>query len=60
MSRDPRSNFRKFSYFVLILHLILGKFPTFPVGKFFTSEVISKNPHGGGGGGEVENNPLCL
>ena len=42
------ANFENF-YFVLILHLILGKATEFPVEKLSTSEVISKNHHGGGG-----------
>ena len=37
-------------YFVLILHLILGKVTKFPMEKLSTSEVISKRPHGGEGG----------
>ena len=45
MSRDPRSNFRE-KIFLLILHLILGKFTNFLVEKLSTSEVISQKPHG--------------
>ena len=43
------ANFEKF-YFVLILHLILGKVTKFLVEKLFTSEVISQKPHWAGGG----------
>ena len=48
MSRDPRSKFRKF-YFVLILHLISIKVTKFLAEKLSTSEVISQDPHRGGG-----------
>ena len=41
------ANFELF-YFVLILHLILGKVTKFQVKKLFASEVISKNLTGGG------------
>ena len=44
------ANFENF-YFVLILHLILGEVTKFLVEKLSTSEVISKKPHGEGGGG---------
>ena len=37
-------------YFVLILHLILGKVTKFLVKKLSTKEVISQKPLGGGGG----------
>ena len=47
MSRDPRCKVWKFFYFVLIVHLILGKVTKFAVEKLSTSEVISKIPHGG-------------
>ena len=47
MSRDPRSNFRKNFYLVLILHLILGKVTKFLVESLSTSKVISQKPHGG-------------
>ena len=50
VSRDPRCKFRNF-YFLLILHLILGKVTKFPVEKVSTSEVLSQKPHGRGGGG---------
>ena len=46
MSRDPRSNFRKILFF-LILHLISGKVTKFVVEKLSTSEVISQKPDGG-------------
>ena len=46
MSRDPRSNFEKF-YFVLILNLTLGKVTKFLVQKLFTSEAMSQKPHRG-------------
>ena len=36
-------------YFVLILHLILGKVTKSLVGKLSTSEVISQKHHWGGG-----------
>ena len=36
----------KLFYFVLILHLILGKVTKFLVEKLSTSEVISQKPHG--------------
>ena len=49
MSRDPVYKFGKFFYFVLILHLILGKVTKFLVEKLSTSEVISEKPQGGGG-----------
>ena len=39
----------KIFYFVLILHLILGKVTKFQVEKLSTSEVISERPHGGCG-----------
>ena len=42
----------KIFYFVLILHLILGKVTKFPVEKLSTSEVISKKTSQG-----VENIP---
>ena len=42
------ANFEKV-LFVLILHLILGKVTKSLVEKLSTSEVISKEPHGGGG-----------
>ena len=48
MSRDPKANFEKI-YFFLILHLILDKAAKFLVEKLSTSEVISQKPHGGGG-----------
>ena len=48
MSRDSRSKFQKNFYFVLILHLILEIVTKFLVEKLSTSEVISKNPTGGG------------
>ena len=51
MSRDPKSKFRKI-YFLIILHLILGKVTKFLAEKLPTSEVISQKPHG-----EVENTP---
>ena len=38
-------------YFVLILHLILGKVTKFLVEKLSTSEVMSRKPQGRGGGG---------
>ena len=41
------ANFENF-YFVIILHLILGKVIKLPVEKLSTSKVISKKPHGGG------------
>ena len=41
MSHDPRSKFRNFFYFVLILHLILGEVTEFLVKKHSTSEDIS-------------------
>ena len=42
----------KIFYFVLILHLILGKVTKFVVKKLSTSEVISQiSPRGGGGEG---------
>ena len=47
------AKFRIFIYFVLILHLILGKITRFLVEKLSTSEVISKNLTGGG----VKNTP---
>ena len=49
MTQD--ANFENF-YFVLILHLILGKVRKFLVEKLSTSEVISKKPHRG-----MENTP---
>ena len=48
----PKMQILKIFYFVLILHLILGKVTEFPVVKLSTSEVIGKNLTGGGGGGE--------
>ena len=41
------ANFKKV-YFVLILHLILGKVTKFPVEKLPTLDVISRKPHEGG------------
>ena len=41
----------EFFYFVLILYLILRNVTKFLVERFFTLEVISQKPHGGGGGG---------
>ena len=38
----------KMFYFVLILHLIIGKVTKFPVEKLSTSEVISKKRYGAG------------
>ena len=49
MSRDPRCKFRNF-YFVLILHLILGKVTKVLVEKLSASEVTSRGGGGGGGG----------
>ena len=46
------ANFEIF-YFVLILHLIMGKVIKSLVEKLSTSEVISQKPHG-------ENSPQCL
>ena len=48
ISRNPRSRYRFFLFF-LILHLILGKFTKFIVGKLSTSEITRQKPHGGGG-----------
>ena len=45
MSRDPRYKFRN-CYFVLILHLILGKVTKFLVKRLSISEVISQKPRG--------------
>ena len=42
MSRGPRSKFRKFFYFFLILHLILRKVTKFLMGKLCTSKVVSR------------------
>ena len=42
VTRD--ANFEIF-YFILILHLILGKVTKFPVEQLSTSEVISQKPH---------------
>ena len=41
------ANFVFFFYFVLILHLILGKVTKFVVEKLSTSDVICQKPHGG-------------
>ena len=57
MSRYPRSKFDKIFYFVLILHLILGKSTKFLVEKLSASEAISQKSHRGGGGGVVKNTP---
>ena len=46
MSRDPRSKFRKFLFF-LILHLMCGKVTKLLAEKFSTSDVISQNLTGG-------------
>ena len=46
MSLDQDTNFKIF-YFVLILHLILGKVTKFLVEKLSTSEAINRKPHGG-------------
>ena len=54
MSRDPKKQISKIFYFVLILHLILGKVTKLLVS---TSEVISQKPHEGGEGEGVENTP---
>ena len=43
----PKKQISKIFYFVLILHLILGKVTKFLVEKLSTSEVISQKPHGG-------------
>ena len=42
MSRGPRSKFRNFFYFFLILHLILRKVTKFLMGKLCTSKVVSR------------------
>ena len=56
MSRDPGCKFLKIFYFVLILHLLLGKVTKFVVEKLSTSDVISQKPHKGRGG----KHPQCL
>ena len=48
----PKKQISEKNYFLLILHLILGKAAKFLVEKLSTSEVISQKPHG-----EVENTP---
>ena len=53
------ANFENF-YFVLILHLILGKVTKFPSEKLSTSEVISKKPHRGVGWKTPPSVPLGL
>ena len=45
----PKKEISKMFYFVLILHLILGKFTKFLVEKLSTSEDISQKSHRGGG-----------
>ena len=42
MSRGPRSKFRNFFYFFLILHLISRKVTKFLMGKLCTSKVVSR------------------
>ena len=46
----PEKPISKNVYFVLFLHLILGKVTKFLAEKLSTSEVISQKFHGGGGG----------
>ena len=46
----PKMQMSKMFYFVLILHLILGKVTKFLADMLSISKVISQNPHGGGGG----------
>ena len=43
ISRDPRSKFPKICYFVLILHLILGKVTKFLVESFLLQKLLAKN-----------------